>query len=324
MLVTFNLNGFKIEGETFFAKSLTFLDSILRGIGQVMLQNSSWAGLLFLCGIFHNSTLFGCAALLGTIVSTATAYVLRAEVSQIKNGLYGFNGALTAIGLMFFLQPNAITLSYIVLAAAAATVLMAAAMRLFESLKVPVLTAPFVFTTLCFLMACSRFGLIQTTQLLPSAGLPKSANVEGIVSVTTLTEGLLNGISQVFFQENITTGFLFLIGLLISSRRCFIMALVGSALGIITAWFLGASEPAMRSGAFGFNAVLTAVALGGHFLKPSLNSLVLTVLGAVITTVAFAAISGAFEPVGMPAMTLPFVLVTWVFVLAVKNGNANL
>ena len=32
--------------------------------------------------------------------------------------------------------------------------------------------------------------------------------------------------------------------------------------------------------------------------------------------VVFAAVSAAFAPIGMPAMTLPFVLVVWVFVLA--------
>lgn len=32
--------------------------------------------------------------------------------------------------------------------------------------------------------------------------------------------------------------------------------------GLLAAWGMGAAEPAMRSGAFGFNAVLTAIALG--------------------------------------------------------------
>lgn len=34
---------------------LVFIDSVLRGIGQVMLQNNSYTGLIFLIGIFYNS-----------------------------------------------------------------------------------------------------------------------------------------------------------------------------------------------------------------------------------------------------------------------------
>lgn len=319
MTIAFTSNGLKIEGQSLPAKILNFVDSVFRGIGQVMFQNNTYAGLLFLCGIFYNSLLFGSTALLGTVISTATAQLLRVNNSQIKDGLYGFNGTLSAIGLTFFLQPNVLALAYIVLAAAGSTVLMAATMRVFESLKLPTLTAPFVFTTLGFLLACARFGRLQTTQFLPSAGLPHGTQVEGIVSGTTIGEGLFQGVSQVFFQENILTGVFFLAGLLVSSRRCFAMALLGSLMGMCSAWLLGASEPAIRSGAFGFNAVLTAIALGSIFLKPNLTALVYTVFGTVITTVTFAAISAAFEPMGMPAMTLPFVVVTWAFILASVN-----
>jgi len=40
------------------------------------------------------------------------------------------------------------------------------------------------------------------------------------------------------------------------------------------------------------------------------------VLAAITTTIVFAATSAALEPVGMPALTFPFVLVVWLFVLA--------
>ena len=315
-------DGFRIEGETFLSKTVSFLDSIFRGIGQVLFQNNSFAGILFLCGIFYNSVPFGFAAFFGAVVSTLTARLLRADIAQIKSGLFGFNGTLSAIGLLFFLHPSPLSIGYLVIAAAVSSILMAATLRLFESLKLPTLTAPFVFTTLCFLMACARFGRLETTQFLPNAGLPQTAHVEGIVSATTFFEGLLKGVSQVFFQENMVTGALFLIGLLIGSRRCFTMAIVGSIMGIACAWLLGASEPAIRSGAFGFNSVLTAIALGSIFLKPNKTAFIYAILGTALTPVAFAALSGAFEPIGMPAMTLPFVVVTWLFILASSNFPA--
>ena len=296
--------------------ALAFPDSILRGIGQVMLQNNRLAGLLFLAGIFYNSMLFGWAVLLGTIASTTTAMLLGADKTRVRDGLFGFNGALVGIALLYFLQPGALTWGYVVLAAACSTVIMAALLQLLQTWKIPALTAPFVVTTLLFILACARYGRLQSTSLLPTAGLPTGATVEGVVTASTVAEGLFAGIAQVFFQGNVITGAIFVVALLVSSRAACAAALLGSLLGLLVAWGLGAAEPAIRSGAFGFNSVLTAIALGSGLLVPNLVSTAYTALAVVITAVVFAALSAALEPLGMPALTSPFVLVVWLFLLA--------
>ena len=252
--------GLAIEDTTFSQRLLVFLDSVLRGIGQVMLQNNSYAGLLFLMGIFYNSVLFGCAVLVGALASTATAVLLGVARSHVRAGLFGFNGALVAIALLYFLEPDFLAWGYVVLAAACTTVVMAALLHLLGTWKIPALTAPFVFTTLFFVLACARFGRLHSTGALPTAGLPKAATVEGVVTASTVMEGLFNGVAQVFFQSNAITGVFFVVGLLISSRRASVAALLGSFVGLLVAWGMGAAEPAMRAGAFGFNSVLTAIA----------------------------------------------------------------
>ncbi|HEY8053352.1 MAG TPA: urea transporter, partial [Steroidobacteraceae bacterium] len=205
---------------------------------------------------------------------------------------------------------------YVVLASACTTVLMAALLNLFSARKFPVLTAPFVLTALCFLLACARFGRLHTTHVLPTAGLPTAATVEGVVTASTVLAGLLSGIAQVFFQGSVITGALFALGLLVSSRAACVMAFAGSFSGLVVGWGLGAAEPALRSGAFGFNPVLTAIALGSVFLVLDTAAAVYTAVAVITTTVVFAALSAALEPVGMPALTAPFVLVVWLFALA--------
>lgn len=304
-------------GDTPLHKFLGFIDAIFRGIGQVMLQNNSYAGLLFLIGIFYNSALFAGAVLVGTVASTLTAILLGVERARIRDGLFGFNGALVAIALLYFLEPGALTGGYLILAAACSTVVMAALMNVFSTWKAPALTAPFVLTTLVFILAYARFGRLSSTGNLPTAGLPKIAGtVEGVVTNTTVIEGLLNGVAQVFFQANPVTGAIFLIALLVSSRPAAIAALAGSAIGLLTAWGLGAAEPAIRSGAFGFNPVLTAIAIASVFFVLNKTSAAYAVLACIATTIMFAAISATLEPLGMPAMTAPFVITTWLFLLA--------
>lgn len=320
MTMRLSSNGLVAEGNTPTEKLLIFLDSVLRGAGQVMLQNNSYAGLFFLAGIFYNSRLFGLSVVVGIAVSTISAMLLAVEASKVREGLFGFNGALVAVALTYFLQPGALTWAYVVFAAMVTTVLMAAMLWLLEMWKLPALTAPFVLTALCFLLACAHFGRLHSTHILPTAGLPKAAIVEGVVTVTSAVEGLFNGVAQVFFQGNVVTGVLFLIGLLISSRRIFVTALLGSLTGLLVAWGMGAPEPAIRSGAFGFNCVLTAIAMASvGFALDKAASGFYVLLASVASAIVFAAASTALQPVGMPALTLPFVLVVWVFVLAARQ-----
>lgn len=308
--------GLVVENDQAPPPVLGFIDSVLRGIGQVMLQNNSFTGLIFLAGIFYNSLLFGGAVLLGTAASTATAMLLGVDRVRIREGLFGFNGALVAIALFYFLEPGLLATAYVVLAAACTTVVMAALLNLLGTWKIPVLTAPFVLTTLLFVLACARFGRLHSTDVLPTAGLPKAAMVEGVVTATTVIEGLFNGIAQVFFQGSVVTGAFFAAGLLISSRRACCAALLGSLTGMLVAWGMGAAEPAIRSGAFGFNSALTALVLVSGCYAASLASTAYAMLAAVLAAVVFAAMSAALEPLGMPALTAPFVLISWLFLLA--------
>ncbi|HEU0196408.1 MAG TPA: urea transporter [Nevskiaceae bacterium] len=292
------------------------VDAVLRGLGQVMLQNNSYAGLLFLIGLFWNSWLFAVAALVGTVAATATAWLMDAQRADIRAGLYGFNGALVGIGLLYFLHPVVLTWIYVIVAAGCSTVVMAALSRWLDAWRTPALTAPFVITTLLFILACARLGRLQVTDVLPVAGLPQATTVQGVVTAATLAHGLFTGVAQVFFQGSLMTGVFFLLGLLVSSRSACAAALLGSIGGMLVAWALGASEPAIRAGAFGFNPVLTAIALGsGCFLKGAW-SWAYALLGVVVTTVVYAALSAALEPLGMPALTAPFVLVVWLFLMA--------
>lgn len=295
-----------------------FLDSILRGVGQVMLQNDRYAGLLFLAGVFYNSRLFGSAVLVGTAASTLTAVLLGISPQRIRDGLFGFNGALVAVALAYFFQPDVLAWIYLIAAAAVSTVLMAAMLRWMEPRKISPLTAPFVLTTLCFLLADASFGRLHPTHLLPAAVLPQATVVKGIVSLSTVGEGLAHGLAQVFFQDNVITGILFAIGLLISSRRAFVAAVCASLAGLLVAWGMGAPEPEIRAGVFGFNSVLTAIALDSLGLTRSWASALYTLLAVIAAAIPYAATSAALQPLGMPALTLPFVLVVWVFALATR------
>lgn len=90
--------------RTLVGKSASVLSTLLKGIGQIMLQENSLTGLLFLIGIFYGSIIMG-LALLAAICGTVTAYLLKYDKTEITQGLYGFSAALVGVAAMLFLKP---------------------------------------------------------------------------------------------------------------------------------------------------------------------------------------------------------------------------
>jgi urea transporter len=303
------------------------IDTILRGTGQVMFQNNPLTGLLFMVGIWINSVKLGWAALLGVVVSTATAYLLGVDRSLIRNGLFGFNGVLLGIALAFFLVYNPLLIAYIVFGAIITTVVMAALANLLAVWNVPALTAPFVVVAWMMLFAVYVFAHVRPTPLIAPVVLDPSAAVltelrqfpfGGVVGATggNLGHAVFRGFGEVMFQDNFWTGLIFLVAILVNSPLSALFALVGSILGMLTGLALGGEGIAIWHGLYGFNAVLTAIALGGLFVALTWRSVIYMLIAVIFSTVVFAALSVFLAPIGMPALTAPFVLTTWLFLLA--------
>jgi len=292
-----------------------------------MFQNNPLTGLLFLVGIFVNSAKLGGAGLLGLAASTLAAYLLGADRALIRNGLFGFNGILVGIGLAFFLEWDPLLAVYIVLGGAVSTIVMMALANFFAPWDVPALTAPFVLTAWLLLFAVYQFAHIRPSLLIAPVPLDPQALVQtelrelptGVgpagLTAANLAHGFFRGVGEVMFQDNLITGAIFLLAILVNSRISAAFAALGSAIGLLTALALGGDGSLIYHGLYGFNPVLSAIALGGLFFVFTWRSAVYALVAAIFTAIAFAAIAVFLSPIGMPALTAPFVLVTWLFLL---------
>ena len=86
--------------------ALEFVDSCLRGVGQVCFMNNPITGLAILVAMFVGEAWLGFAGALGLVVSTLAAIVIGMDRGAIRAGLFGFNGVLVGAGLSLFLQPD--------------------------------------------------------------------------------------------------------------------------------------------------------------------------------------------------------------------------
>jgi urea transporter len=311
--------------------TLGFVDWVLRGIGQVVFQNNPISGAVILGGIFYNSWIYGTVCLAGTIISTLTALLLRADKGMIKDGLFGFNGALIAIALVAYTSPNFTTGNipnlhlclYIVLCAVFTTVILPAFGAILGPHKVPGLTMPFVLATWFVLGALLQFSTIDVSNALKPTSPSDFTGPTPAYSSVTWFHGITMGIAEIFFQDNWVTGVIILIGIAINSRIAALMALMGSTVAVGAAVLYGAHDEAIRDGLFGYNAALTAMALGGFFLVLNVPGFIYTVIGVLVTVRVWASLGIFLEPSGMPVLTSAFVFVTWLMLLA-KNGFPSL
>lgn len=268
--------------------------TIFRGMGQVMFQNNVYSGILFFAGIFYNSWILGLAALFGTVISTVTAMILKYPEEDIQNGLYGFNGALTGIAMLFYFGFNPVTIVALIIGAVCSSLLMHGVKKL-----IPPFTAPFVVVTwvLIILLLFVFHSKLITGVESPSERL-------SILAATT------NGFGQVMFQKNMITGLFFLLAILINSRLFALYSLYASLLGLLLGWLLSVPLTALNGGLMGYNGILCAIALAGT-KRGNFKWVSLAVILSVLLNIGF-------NKMGMIALTAPFVLSTWI-VLAVKS-----
>ena len=309
--------------------ALEFVDSCLRGVGQVCFMNNPVTGLAILVAMFVAEAWLGFAGVLGLVVSTGTAIVIGMDRGAIRAGLFGFNGVLVGAGLSLFLAPDwdVLVIILIVVGAFFSTILHAALANVFiGAWAVPPFTLAFNFITLIFLIGALNFangrvsGLIVPadaqvtkgevgTALRSAADAATANNIEGVLNA------IFRGISQLFFANSVVAGIIIIVGIAVCSRIAAVFALVGSTVGMLTGLALGANGVAIYNGLWGFNSFDAALAVGGVFFVLTVRSGMLAVACAVLAALLFGAIASLFTPWGLPALTLPFVFATLAFVL---------
>lgn len=278
-----------------------------RGIGQIVFQDNALTGALFALGVALSLPVQAAGIVAGAILGTATAWLLQFNTEERDAGIFGFNPALVGIATFFFFQPTAVSVALLVVGCIAAT-LLTWAVRKF--VPFPTYTAPFIVTTWVLFFLGKSLG-----------ALPADPNATALVANPSLGFAAIatsQGIGQIVFQASFWTGLCFLIGIAISNNRHGGWVLLGAFLGMLVSGYhvtAGADsiDPErliprsqfdnIQLGLYGYNATLAPVAL--YLWR---RSLIAPILGILLTV----PITEFFPVTGLPALTAPFVLSTWI------------
>lgn len=276
----------------------------LRGLSQIMLQSNAWTGVLFLAGIAWLSLPMALATVAGSLCGSLWAKWRRYPAEEITDGLYGFNSALIALAMVQVPRTSALEISLVVLATAAGIVVAAILARLARKQNVPVFTAPFILVVWILLLP-----------LLDPSLLPAFAE-KPAETVLALHFGLAVawGFGQVMFLNATVSGIFVLVGLALSNCKTALWAAGAALMAALFAGVAGWPHESISQGLFGYNAVLTAIAL----MSLAWPWRMAGVLGSCL-------IMHGFLSIGWPALTAPFVLASWLalFVAAHSFNKAD-
>jgi urea transporter len=275
------------------AKAITpFYDPYLKGIGQIMLQENSLTGLLFLIGILINSPLMAAGTLLGAVVGTLTATLLKFDQGNINSGLYGFNAALVGIAMLVFFDATMVVWISIVVLSAISAILMNICLKN----KIPIFTFPFIVLVWISLYLFHNVAPIEP---------PSEADLAGLIDETT-TFNLANfgfGFGEVIFQGSFVSGLVFFLAVYLSSPNAALWGLAGTFAGGLFAFLLVDQFDAVQQGWFTFNSVLCAITFSGVKRRNGIFVLLAVFLSVVIENLMMSK--------GLTFLTFPFVLATW-------------
>jgi urea transporter len=326
---------------------LHLLDASLRGIGQVFFCNSPVSGGMFLLAVLVSDPKMAALLVLAVASATAFAKAMGFDSGLLAAGIWGYNSALLGCALSVFswgnnYPPEAELLSTVfllglgVIGGACMTVIVTGAVaRLLVPQGITPLTFPFQLVAWMWLLGAQQWGHV-TARFSPRPSLQINMNTTAAVNGTAAVEysvptpfqvqvydparillAAFSGIAQTFLVPQWYCGLIMLLGIGLCSMISAVWALVGSLVGCIVAMGLGVSPDDIYLGLHGYNSCLVGMALGGFFLvQRGCKINVVAVMGIIAAEVMTTATSSAFSPVGLPALTWPFTVITWLIILA--------
>lgn len=261
-------------------------------------------------------------SLVAVVSSTVTAIALKLDRDTIRSGIFGYNGILVGAALATFgLSGNGgwnwwWAIAIIVFSALTTVMMKTFGIWWATTFKCPPLTLPFNIATLLFLSLVMLipqplFELGKTT-IAPTSVLT--------IDLARLLASLPISFGQVFLADKLFAGCLILLAVAICTPIGAIVGLVGAALGVVAGLILGIIPEDIYIGLWGYNSVLSAMAIGGIFYAPNLRSFLVGSVCAFVTALIIPVLTAILtKPFGLPVLTLPFCVATIGFFILLRR-----
>ena len=285
-------------------------NTVFCGYAAILFCESPRVGLVFLLLTFWFPNI-GSVGLIAILMAIATARIFKFR--SLNGNLHIFNSLLVglSLGANYQLDTRLLLLLFfaIVLMVFFCVVLTE---WLWRTEHLPAMSLPFVLIAFMATFAAQGYGRLNLY-------IHPAPNYE--IFLAAPIDHFFTALSGTFFTPVPSIGFIFFLGLLISSRYLALLAVCGFAVSDIFYGFLSGQWYSALSINGGFNFILTAIALGGIFTVPSWQSFILAMCGSILSVVIATAMQTFLLPYGVSMMAVPF-LVSTLIILAGLNKRA--
>ena len=298
------------------------LPAVLNSYSIVFFLNNKLFALGILVLTFFNfyAGLSGLIAILTTVLIASS---MGFEKEQLRKGLYSFNALLIGLGMGTFFDPGVVYFSLLLLAVLLTLVLSVTLGGWLGKYGLPHLSIPFVIGFWLIVLPSSTFenlGLthrniywINTAYAVGGSELVNFLQAVDGLSIHKMADTYLRSLSSVFFQNNLISGLIIAILLLICSRIAFSLTLLGFLSAYFFASFTGSDTTGFSYYNIGANYIMTALAIGGFFVIPSGKSYLWTFLLVPLTSVVLLFMTKLLGVMQLPVFSLPFSVVVILF-----------
>jgi len=319
-------------------KSLIYtVQAVINSYAILFFSQNKVLGVLLLVVSFFNP-LAGATGLGCVLLSMGIVSVMGYDKESIRMGFYSFNALLLGIGFGTFYLFSTAFLVWIFVACVMVTMLSVTLAYALGKQGLPLLSLPFVITFWLLLLAVNsiyHMGLEQRN----SAVLNEINNIgEGSVYILP---GILNfiklphyftlffrALSAVLFQNSVITGIIISIGLLIHSRINFSLLVLAFIAACLFNKFTGTYADGISYYHLGSNLIMAAGAIGSFFLIPSVRSYLWALVSIPVSFLLINGLSRVFGIYDLPILSLPFCVVTILFLcffrLRINAGKLQL
>lgn len=304
-----------------------FTKSVFNSYGQVFFSDHRVFSVLLLVVSFFDPYAGACG-LISVLATSLAAFLLRFDQPYTARGLYGFNSLLIGLGLGVY-YVFSLPLIFIVVLASLFTLFISILLQgVLGKYNLPFLSLPFILSIWVFFQATSGFsalgiserGIYNLNEFYSIGGMQLIHLYESIseISLHEFPKTFFISLSAIFFQYSVLAGIIISAGLLFFSRIAFVLAWLGFGV----AWYfyniIGADITVVDYSYIGFNYILTAIAVGGFFLVPSLRSFISVVILIPMVAVITTGLSSMLLNFKLPVYSLPFSVITLLYLYALK------
>jgi urea transporter len=290
----------------------------LPGLGWAILETllRPYAQIVFSRDLVVGTLVFGAAATMPRLAGITMAAVVMAALltwllglggAAIREGGFGCMALLTTLALVVF-APRAGSLTALVLIGATTAVLLAASFQtFFANLSLPTYVLPFIAATWLVHLAARSLPPRETSWsvLAPWSAIPQA----------WMGQSWLDVPASLLFAHGMVPGILLLLALLVHSRIGFFLAGAGAVTAsILRTWLRPDLAWSTLDTMASFNAMLTAMAVGGVWFVPQPSSMALAMTAAGFSVLITYAMVPALGLLSLPVLSLPF-MVTLLIVL---------